>query len=121
VLIPLGRALTYEQSRTLGELIARVIVTELPDIATIIRAVPARGGKVYVDYLQNGHGRLLVAPLRAGRWAGGPVSMTLKWSEVKTGLTNARFTMRNAIARLEKLGDPLPPVRELEPDLRRSL
>src|SRR6266566_3469524 len=62
VLIPLGRQCTYEQSRTLGGLLARVIAAELPDIATVTRQVQKRGGKVYLDYVQNGHGRLLVAP-----------------------------------------------------------
>ena len=120
-LIPLGRALTYEQSRTLGELIARVIVNELPDIATIVRAVPARGGKVYVDYLQNGHGRLLVAPFSVRPLPGAPVSMSLRWPEVKTGLANEKFNIRNAIARLEKSGDPLYPVLEETPDLGAAL
>jgi bifunctional non-homologous end joining protein LigD len=120
-LIPLGRALTYEQSRTLGELIARVIVNELPDIATIVRAVPARGGKVYVDYLQNGHGRLLVAPFSVRPLPGAPVSMTLRWPEVKTGLANDKFHIRNAITRLEKSGDPLHAVLEETPDLGAAL
>ena len=122
VLIPLGQAFTYEQSRTLGELIARVVTAELPDIATITRAVGDRGGKVYVDYLQNGHGRLLVGPFSVRPLPGAPVSMPLLWSEVKSGLTNARFTIRNAVARLEKLGtDPLRPVIDLAPDLGAAL
>jgi bifunctional non-homologous end joining protein LigD len=122
VLIPLGRALTYEQSRTLGELIARVVVAELSDIATIARAVPSRGGKVYVDYLQNGHGRLLVAPFSVRPLARAPVSMPLAWREVKRGLANDRFTIANAVARLEKLGaDPLRPVLDLTPDLGAAL
>jgi bifunctional non-homologous end joining protein LigD len=120
-LIPLARMLTYEQSRTLGELIARVIVKELPDIATIVRAVPARAGKVYVDYLQNGHGRLLVAPFSVRPLPGAPVSMTLRWPEVKAGLANDKFNIRNAIARLEKGGDPLHPVLDEEPDLGAAL
>src|SRR5438552_178031 len=57
VLIPLGRQVTYEQSRTLGGLLARVIAAELPDIATVTRQVQKRDGKVYLDYVQNGHGR----------------------------------------------------------------
>ena len=65
VLIPLGHRYTYEQSRTLAELLARVIVKELPDIATIARSLSARDGRVYIDYLQNGHGRLLAAPFSA--------------------------------------------------------
>jgi bifunctional non-homologous end joining protein LigD len=38
VLVPLGRQLTYEQSRTLGQLLARVAATELPEIATLHRS-----------------------------------------------------------------------------------
>jgi bifunctional non-homologous end joining protein LigD len=37
VLVPLGRQLTYEQSRTLAQLLARVAVSELPAIATLRR------------------------------------------------------------------------------------
>ena len=44
VLVPLGRQCTYEQSRQLGELLARVIVAAEPEIATITRAVEGRGG-----------------------------------------------------------------------------
>ena len=61
-----------------------------------MRAVPARGGKVYVDYLQNGHGRLLVAPFSVRPLPGAPVSMPLRWPEVKTGLANDRYNIRNA-------------------------
>ncbi|HVR28838.1 MAG TPA: DNA ligase D, partial [Thermoanaerobaculia bacterium] len=59
VLLPLGRQVTYEQSRLLGELIARVIVREHPRIATVERVIEKRAGRVYLDYLQNGHGQLL--------------------------------------------------------------
>src|SRR6266704_2287462 len=43
VLVPLGRQCTYEQARTLGGLLARVIAAELPDIATVTRQVGKRG------------------------------------------------------------------------------
>ncbi|MGH7559883.1 MAG: DNA ligase D, partial [Gemmatimonadales bacterium] len=62
VLIPLARQCTFDQSRTFGELIARYVVNELPEISTIVRQIRDREGKVYVDYLQNRHGQLLVAP-----------------------------------------------------------
>ncbi|HET7248433.1 MAG TPA: DNA ligase D, partial [Gemmatimonadales bacterium] len=72
VLIPLARQCTYEQSRTLGGLLARVIANRLPEIATVTRQVQKRGGKVYVDYVQNGHGRLLVAPFSVRPLPGAP-------------------------------------------------
>jgi len=58
-----------------------------------------------------------VAPFSVRPLPGAPMSMPLRWPEVKTGLTNERFTIRNAIERLEKLGDPLHEVIEAAPDL----
>src|SRR3989454_326987 len=122
VLIPLGRQVTYEQSRTLGGLLARVIAAELPEIATVTRQVQKRGGKVYLDYVQNGHGRLLVAPYSVRPLPGAPVSMPLKWSEVTPKLDIKQFTIKTAPARMKKLGeDPLRPVLELKPDLVHAL
>jgi len=122
VLIPLGRQCTYEQSRTLGGLLARVIAAELPDIATVTRQVQKRGGKVYLDYVQNGHGRLLVAPFSARPLPGAPVSMPLQWAEVTPKLDIKQFTIKTAPTRMRKRGDdPLRPVLDLQPDLVHAL
>jgi len=122
VLIPLGRQVTYEQSRTLGGLLARVIAAELPEIATVTRQVQKRDGKVYLDYVQNGHGRLLVAPFSARPLPGAPVSMPLKWSEVTPKLDIRKFTIKTAPPRMTKLGeDPLRPVLDLKPELVTAL
>ena len=45
VLIPLARQLTYEQSRSFGELLSRVVVARLPEIATVVRAVQRGTGR----------------------------------------------------------------------------
>jgi bifunctional non-homologous end joining protein LigD len=122
VLIPLGRQCTYEQSRTLGGLLARVVASELPEIATVTRQVNKRGGKVYLDYVQNGHGRLIVAPFSVRPLPGAPVSMPLEWREVTPKLDIRKFTIKNAPARMKKLGrDPLLPVLEETPNLVGAL
>ena len=122
VLIPLGRQLTYEQSRQLGGLLARVIAAEAPEIATITRQVQKRGGKVYVDYVQNGHGRLLVAPFSVRPLPGAAVAMALAWREVTPRLDFRKFTITTAPARMKKLGsDPLVPVLDQKPDLMAAL
>ena len=122
VLVPMGRQVTYEQCRQLGGLLARVVAAELPDIATITRVVGKRGGRVYLDYGQNGHGRLLVAPFSVRPLPGAPVSMPLKWSEVTPTLEIGQFTIKNAPARMKKLkGDPVIPVLDEQPDLVKAL
>ncbi|HWM84398.1 MAG TPA: hypothetical protein VNO33_01145, partial [Kofleriaceae bacterium] len=122
ILIPLGRQCTYEQSRTLAGLVSRMVEAERPDIATMARVIDARRGRVYLDWLQNRHGQLLVAPLSVRPLPGAPVSMPLRWSEVGRKLDPGRFTLKTARRRLERLGeDPVRPVLERRPDLLAAL
>jgi bifunctional non-homologous end joining protein LigD len=118
VLVPLGGQCTFEQSRSLAHLMAWTLVREHPRLATIERPLRDRGGKVYVDYLQNAHGQLLVAPYSVRPLAGAPVSTPLRWHEVDAALDPARFTMRTLAARLRgRRADPLLPVLDTRPDL----
>ena len=122
ILVPLGRLCTYEQSRTLGELLARVMLREVGDVATINRHVTRRGDKVYLDYLQNRYGQTIVAPFSVRPLPGATVSMPLAWDEVVDGLDPRHFTTRNALERMERLGsDPLQPVLTETPDLAATL
>ena len=122
VMIPLAGQCNYDECRSLGELLARLIVAELPDIATITRQVSRRDGKVYVDYLQNGAGRLLVAPFSVRPLPAAPVSMPLRWDEVDDRLDIRSFTIENAAPRMLAFGsDPLREVLEVVPDLSDAL
>jgi len=122
ILLPLGRQCTYEQSRMLGELLARCVLRELNDIATITRHVTKRGDKVYLDYLQNRHGQTIVAPFSVRPLPGATVSMPLVWDEVNDSLDSKAYTIRTALERMEKLGsDPVLPVLEEKPDLAQVL
>ena len=122
IMLPLGRQCTYEQSRMVGELLARCVLRELTDIATITRHVTKRGDKVYLDYLQNRHGQTIVAPFSVRPLPGATVSMPLLWDEVNDSLDPKTFTIRNAVDRMETLGaDPVLPVLEIKPDLAQVL
>jgi bifunctional non-homologous end joining protein LigD len=122
VLLPLGGQCTFDQSRMLGQLLSRVIEAEYPDIATTIRNPEARGGRVYLDFLQNRHGQLLVAPYSTRPFPGAPVSAPLDWSEVNSRLTPRKFTIRNLPARLRRReNDPNRALLDLKPDLIGAL
>jgi bifunctional non-homologous end joining protein LigD len=122
ILLPLGRQCTYAQSRTLGELLARFVLRELGEIATITRHVSKRGDKVYLDYLQNRHGQTIVAPFSVRPLPGATVSMPLLWDEVDESLDPRLYTIKTVIERMERLGtDPVSPVLETKPDLEAAL
>jgi bifunctional non-homologous end joining protein LigD len=122
VLLPTGGRLDHDQSRQLAELLARVVVSRLPAIATTARSLRAREGKVYVDVVQNGRGRLLAAPYAVRPRPGAPVSTPLDWDEVDDSLEPGAFNLRTVPARLAtRAGDPLLPILGEEPDLDRGL
>ena len=82
----------------------------------------AAGGRVYIDYLQNGPGKLLVSPFCVRPLPGAPVSTPLAWREVNRKLDIRRHTMVTVPERMKKLKtDPLAEVVELVPDLGDAL
>jgi bifunctional non-homologous end joining protein LigD len=110
ILLPLGARYTYEQGRTFARLLAILAVEAEPDISTVARPLRARGGKVYIDFGQNGYGQTIVAPYSLRPLPGAPASCPLEWREVTARLDPARFTLRTLPARFARRDDPLRPV-----------
>jgi bifunctional non-homologous end joining protein LigD len=122
VLIPLGGQCTFDQARTLAYLLSLIVERQHPDMATTARNPAARGGRVYLDWGQNAHGQLLVAPYSVRPVAGASVSMPLVWDEVVPGLDPKRFNLRNALERVTAwASDPCLPVLTERPDLAAAL
>jgi bifunctional non-homologous end joining protein LigD len=122
VLLPMGGQLLHDPVRQLAELLAQVIVARLPALATTERSIPKRRGKVYVDALQNGRGKLLAAPYTVRPRPGATVSTPLLWNEVGPRLDVRKFDLKTVPKRLRKMGeDPLLPILGEAPDLARTL
>ena len=80
-----------------------------PEISTIARPIRSRGGKVYIDFGQNGHGRTVVAPFSVRPLPGAPAACPLHWREVTARLDPSRFTIKTIPPRFEKMADPPGP------------
>jgi bifunctional non-homologous end joining protein LigD len=107
VLVPMGRRYTHSEVRTFARLIAMLVVEEVPEISTVARAIQARGGKVYVDFGQNGHGITIAAPFSARPVPAASASCPLRWDEVTARLDPARFNLRTIPERFAGMDDPL--------------
>jgi len=107
ILVPMGRRYTDEEVRVFARLLALLTVDEVPEIATVTRSIQARGGKVYVDFGQNGRGNTIVAPYSVRPLPGAPASCPLRWDEVNGRLDPARFTIVTIPKRFETMEDPL--------------
>ena len=121
VLIPLGGQCTFEQGKQLGIILATMLARAMPKIATTERVIAARRGRVYIDALQNGEGKLLVAPFSVRPVPGARVSTPLTWKEVTPKLDATKFTIKNVVEKMEKAGDPLASVLNQRIDLGAAL
>jgi bifunctional non-homologous end joining protein LigD len=120
IYIPLPPGTPYEAGLILCQIVATVVVSKHPRIATVERAVGARGARVYVDCLQNALGKTLASAYsaRASPFAG--VSTPLTWREVEGGVHPEDFTIRSLPARLSSVGDLWREMRKAKPfDLSR--
>ncbi|HTP59096.1 MAG TPA: non-homologous end-joining DNA ligase, partial [Spirochaetia bacterium] len=105
VCIPLKPGYSFEQSRMFCEAVARLVVREHSDIATVERAVSRREGRVYVDFLQNRREQTIVPPYVVRPVEAASVSMPLAWDELEEEFAIADFTLKSAPARIERTGD----------------
>jgi bifunctional non-homologous end joining protein LigD len=121
VLIPLGGQLSFDQSRALGELVARSIVARHPTLATVELSIAGRGGRVLIDHLVNARGRMLVSPYAVRPLPRATVSTPLAWSEVGGGLDPGAFTIETVPGRLAAIGDPWASLLETAADVPRAL
>ncbi len=108
--VPLGKEVLYEQSLALAELVAHVLKSKMPSLVSLERMPQRRQKKVYIDFLQNVKGKSMIAPYSLRARPHAPVSTPIKWSELKSTLDPAKFTMATLPKRLEKLGDIFAPV-----------
>jgi len=105
IYIPLPKGTPYEAGLLFCQIVATVVAGKHPKVATVERAVRARGNRVYIDYLQNIPGKTLATAYsaRASKYAG--VSMPLSWREIDEGVKREQFTIETAPARIKTVGD----------------
>jgi bifunctional non-homologous end joining protein LigD len=116
VYIPLPPGTSYESGMLFCQIVATVVASRHPKIATVERTVRARArGTVYVDFLQNILGKTLATAYsaRASDFAG--VSTPLTWKEVDAGVDPRDFTIVTAPARFAEVGDLWARLRTAKP------
>jgi bifunctional non-homologous end joining protein LigD len=121
IYIPLGAKYDYDQSQMFARLIVNIVHKQLPDYTSLERMVKNRGGKMYLDFLQNRPGATIAGPYSLRPKPGATVSMPLHWDEVKPGLTMKNFTIHNSIARVKTEGDLFKGVLDEGIDLEKVI
>ena len=110
IYVALGAKYSYEESKEFARAVVTVVHSQFPKFTSIERQITDRGGKMYLDFLQNRPQATLVAPYSVRPRPSATVSMPLHWEEVKTGLRIKNFTIHNAIRRIAREGDIFKPI-----------
>jgi len=116
VVVPLRAGYSYDTAKIFAEIVARKAAADLGELATLQRTIAKRPqNAVYLDWVQVGQGKTIVAPYSLRARDGAPVSTPLHWSEVE-GFSRrrtpvapadefAKFTLATTPRRLQREGD----------------
>jgi bifunctional non-homologous end joining protein LigD len=108
VLAPWAGAGGYDEAREWARALATAVAGESPERATMEIRKAKRGGRVYLDVLQNARGHHAVPPYVLRAVPAATVSMPLAWRELTPDLDPGKFTVRTAGRRLTgRSRDPL--------------
>ncbi len=115
IFVPLQPGTPYQAGMLFCQIVATMVATAHPKVATVERAVRKRKpGTIYVDYLQNIEGKTLACAYSARASAFGGVSTPLTWAEVHQALTPDMFTLDTILPRVRDMGDLWSGTREHE-------
>jgi bifunctional non-homologous end joining protein LigD len=90
----------------------------VPDLVSWEWSTKDRAGRARLDFTQNASSKTLVAPYAIRPRPGAPVSIPITWDELDDpDLRSDRWTIRNAVERVERVGDLFAPVQRIEQDL----
>ena len=105
--IPIAPGYTFEDTSRWVEALSRTVGRVYPELVSWSWRKDDRKGLARLDYTQNQVNKTLVAPFSMRPAPGAPVSMPIEWDELDDpDLRPDRWTIRDAIDRLERVGDP---------------
>ncbi|QGH35000.1 DNA ligase D [Gracilibacillus salitolerans] len=98
--------MTYNETRTLMEATAKVLVESDPEHFTIERLKKNRGNRLYIDYVQHAPGKTIIAPYSTRATDEATVATPLFWNEVNETLDPKKFTIHTVPTRVKEKGCP---------------
>lgn len=99
-------SMTYDETALFTQAIAWTVENAYPHLFTTERLKKNRHGRLYIDYVQHGKDKTLIAPYSPRKTAEATVATPLFWHEVKEGLVPDQFTIDHVITRIQELGCP---------------
>jgi bifunctional non-homologous end joining protein LigD len=103
VVVPLQRGPGWEETASFAQAVAAGIVREDPGGYTATAAKARRKGKIFLDYLRNYRGATSVSAYSTRATERAPVSVPLRWDELRLEERPDRYDIRSLTERLASL------------------
>jgi bifunctional non-homologous end joining protein LigD len=113
LLVPWQKAGGYPEARAFATAVGKSVIAAQPELATLEIRKERRGGRIYLDVMQNVRGHHVVPAYVVRAVPTATVSMPLSWDEVDDKLDPARFTTQAALERVATAGELLAGLTEL--------
>ncbi|WP_068673894.1 DNA ligase D [Oceanobacillus sp. Castelsardo] len=105
-------SLTYDETAVFTQAVAYTVEGAFPHLFTTERMKKKRQGRLYIDYVQHGKDKTIIAPYSPRRTKEGTVATPLYWEEVNENLRPEQFHIKNVLSRVKELGCPFRYVEE---------
>ncbi len=99
-------SITYNATALFTQAIAWTVENAYTHLFTTERLKKNREGRLYIDYVQHGKDKTIIAPYSPRKTRDATVAVPLYWNEVKNGLVPDQFTIENVVNRVQDIGCP---------------
>jgi len=98
IIVPIFPEYSFQETKTFVHKIGRQLAKEHQLVVSEFNETK-KPGKVFVDYLQNSHGRTMVSPYSLRAVPEATVSTPLDWSEVEKGIKPTELNISSVVKR----------------------
>ncbi len=97
VVVPLSAGYRFDEIRAFAHRMGKILARDTPHI---VAEFPHSQdpGTIFIDYLQNAHGKTMAAPYSLRATEGATVSAPLNWDQLKHGVRPEDFNIRTVLS-----------------------
>jgi bifunctional non-homologous end joining protein LigD len=100
IVVPLAAGYSFPEVRDVVHEIGKDIARDTPRVVSEFSR-SRDTGTIFIDYLQNAHGKTMAAPYSLRATPSATVSAPVRWDELKAGVRSEDFTIKTVISRAE--------------------
>jgi bifunctional non-homologous end joining protein LigD len=116
--VPIAPVYDWEQVKAFAQTLALELVKRRPEKYTANMSKKVRKGRIFVDYLRNGHGATAVAPYSLRAKPRSAVALPLDWKELRRIPGPQEFTLPKALRKIRaRKADPWQELRGLSQEI----